>query len=84
MFAFLSCSKQDKLIEETLQTTETEGYNLLLIGNSFFKPYAEKLNVMAIDAGFKNHSATVVFRGGDGGRPLNFQVFNNSNRIAIL
>ena len=24
-------------------TEETQGYNMLLIGNSFFRPYAEKL-----------------------------------------
>tara|TARA_B100000809_G_C15066130_1_gene504259 strand:+ start:103 stop:963 length:861 start_codon:yes stop_codon:yes gene_type:complete len=72
MLVFLSCSKDDNLIEETIQPTQNQGYNMLLIGNSFFRPYAEKLNVMAVDAGFENHSATVVFRGGDNGRPINF------------
>ena len=46
---------------------ETQGYNMLLIGNSFFRPYAEKLDDMAIHAGLDNHNSTTVFRGGDNG-----------------
>ena len=53
-------------------SNETQGYNMLLIGNSFFRPYAEKLDDMAIHAGFENHNSTTVFRGGDNGRPINF------------
>ena len=58
---------------------ETQGYNMLLIGNSFFRPYAEKLDDMAIHAGFENHNSTTVFRGGDNGRPINFWNDSNSN-----
>jgi len=72
MLVFLSCSKDDNLAEETPQPTETQGYNMLNIGNSFFKPYAEKLDVMAVDAGFVNHNSTIVFRGGPNGRAINF------------
>lgn len=72
MLVFLSCSKDDNLTGEPQQPIETEGYNMLLIGNSFFRPYAEKLNVMAVDAGFINHNSTIVFRGGENGRPINF------------
>lgn len=68
----LSCCKDDNLTEESLQPRETEGYNMLLIGNSFFRPYADKLDEMAIDAGFKNHNSTIVFRGGENGRAINF------------
>jgi hypothetical protein len=68
MLVFLSCSKE----EETTQTQETKGYNMLLIGNSFFKPYAQKLDEMAIDAGFVEHISTRITRGGDNGRPINF------------
>jgi hypothetical protein len=68
----LSCNKEDITIEQCQQSAETTGYNMLLIGNSFFKPYAEKLNTMAIDAGFEDHTANVVFRGGENGRPINF------------
>ena len=48
------------------------GSTMLLIGNSFFKPYAEKLDLMAIDAGLVNHNSTTVFRGGDNGRAISF------------
>ena len=72
MLVFLSCNKDDNLTGEPQQPIETEGYNMLLIGNSFFRPYAEKLNVMAVDAGFVNHNSNIVFRGGENGRPINF------------
>ena len=64
-------------IEDCLE--ETQGYNMLLIGNSFFRPYADKLDIMAIDAGFGNHNSTTVFRGGDNGRPINFWNDSSSN-----
>ena len=62
-----SCSKDDNSAPET-----SLGYNMLLIGNSFFRPYAEKLDEMAIDAGFVNHNSTIVNRGGENGRAINF------------
>ena len=65
----ISCNKDNDPIEET---TETSGYNMLLIGNSFFKPYAEKLDGLAIGAGFEEHNSTRITRGGDNGRPINF------------
>jgi hypothetical protein len=71
MLVFLACSKDDNPLEES-EPIETEGYNMLLIGNSFFRPYAEKLDIMAVDAGFENHTSTTVFRGGENGRPINF------------
>ena len=72
MILFISCSNDETLIEESPQIEQVDGYNMLLIGNSFFRPYAENLDIVAKDAGFNNHSATVVFRGGDNGRPINF------------
>ena len=72
VFVFISCSNDDNLNEETPQPIETTGYNMLVMGNSFFKPYVNKLNAMAIDAGFENHNANLVFRGGNNGRPINF------------
>ena len=48
------------------------GDNLLLIGNSFFRPYAENLEIVASDAGYQNQNSTLVFRGGENGRPINF------------
>ncbi len=50
----------------------SQGSNMLLIGNSFFRPYAEHLEVIALDACFEDHNATTVFRGGNNGRPINF------------
>lgn len=69
---FLSCSKQEEPTEEI-----TQGYNMLLIGNSFFKPYANHLTTVATDAGIVAHQANTIFRGGDNGRPINF--WNDSN-----
>ena len=75
-FMLSSCNNDDEI---TLPQ-ETQGYNMLLIGNSFFKPYANNLNKVALDAGFEEHNATLVFRGGDNGRPINF--WNDSNSTA--
>lgn len=80
MLLFLSCSKE----EPTPQPIETQGYNMLLIGNSFFRPYAEKLDVMAVDAGFANHNSTTVFRGGENGRPINFWNDSNSAEHSLI
>ena len=63
--------------EETAQPIQTQGYNMLLIGNSFFKPYAEKLDDLSILSGFENHNSTRITRGGENGRPINF--WNDSN-----
>ena len=41
------------------------GHRMLLIGNSFFKPYANHLDDVAADAGYRNHNSTLVFRGGE-------------------
>ena len=79
MLVFLSCSKDEILIEETHLPVETQGYNMLLIGNSFFKPYAEKLDDLSILAGFENHSSTRITRGGENGRPINFWNDSDSN-----
>ena len=49
-----------------------DGGNLLLIGNSFFRPYAENLDLVALDADYQNHNSTLVIRGGENGRPINF------------
>lgn len=65
----LSCNSQDEIVPVEQQI---QGHEMLLIGNSFFKPYANHLEVLALDAGFENHNASVVFRGGDNGRAINF------------
>ena len=57
-----------------LKSTEgpNNGYNMLLMGNSFFNPYATRIGDLAIDAGFSKHTDTRVFRGGDNGWPISF------------
>ena len=72
--ANLSCTNDDNTITE-----QPQGNNLLLIGNSFFKPYAQKLDVLAEEAGLSNHNSTLITRGGDNGRPINFWNDSNSN-----
>ena len=57
---------------ETDSTISTTGYHMLLIGNSFFKPYAENLDEMAIEAGFENHKSTRITRGGENGWASSF------------
>lgn len=57
-------------------------YNMLLIGNSFFKHYAMKLDSLASLAGFHDHYQIEIFRGGDKGRPINF--WNDSNSVEHL
>ena len=68
----LSCTKDEKP-----QQIQTQGYNMLLIGNSFFKPYADHLNTLATEANFNEHNSTIVKRGGELGRPIN--LWNDSN-----
>lgn len=70
----LSCTK-----DENPQQIQTQGYNMLLIGNSFFKPYAKKLDNLSIISGFENHSSTRITRGGENGRPINFWNDSDSN-----
>ena len=53
------------------------GSNMLLMGNSFFRPYAQRLSELAIDADFLEHKDTGVFRGGDNGTPIG--LWNNED-----
>jgi hypothetical protein len=70
---FMGCKKEDNLPAPYVPVNDDlQGYNMLLTGNSFFKPYAEKLDVIAVDAGFVNHNSSIVFRGGSNGRAINF------------
>ena len=68
----LSCTKDAKPLQ-----IQTQGYKMLLIGNSFFKPYADHLNTLATEANFNEHNSTIVKRGGELGRPIN--LWNDSN-----
>ena len=53
------------------------GSNMLLMGNSFFKPYAQRLGELALDAAFLEHRDTGVFRGGVNGTPIG--LWNNED-----
>ena len=53
------------------------GLNMLLMGNSFFRPYAERFRELALDAEFLEHKDTTVFRGGDNGTPIG--LWNNAD-----
>ena len=66
ILACSSCTKDEEPIQQ-----ETLGYNMLLTGNSFFKPYADKIGELAIDAGYMNHNDMIVTRSGVNGRPIN-------------
>ena len=71
-FVVTSCNKEVVCDEEINPQEEENGKQTLLIGNSFFRPYAENLDVVATDAGYDDHSSTTVFRGGEYGRAGNF------------
>ena len=72
----LTCNNHNHLNSEDIK-----GKNMLLIGNSFFKPYAQNLDFLATEAGYQNHNSTLVFRGGENGRPINFwnDISSNEN-----
>ena len=56
----VSCSPTTQSNEEAT----VNGYKMLLMGNSFFRPYAETLDDMVSYTEIENHDATTVFRGG--------------------
>ncbi len=46
------------------------GENMMLMGHSFFRPFADRLPFHAVRAGVNGHSQTVEFSGGASGAPL--------------
>lgn len=78
-----ACSKDEEPATAHPILEETQGYNMLLIGNSFFRPYADKIEEQAIDAGYVNHKDITVFRGGDNGRPINLWNDTGANNQLI-
>ena len=59
-------------MKRTIPQEEENGKQMLLIGNSFFRPYAENLDIVAADAGYTEHSSTIVNRGGANGWASSF------------
>ena len=55
------------------------GSNMLLMGNSFFRPYAERFSELALDADFLEHQDNLVFRGGDNGTPIGLWTNEDTN-----
>ena len=55
------------------------GSTMLLMGNSFFRPYAERFSKLALDADFLEHQDTLVFRGGDKGTPIGLWTNEDTN-----
>ena len=64
----VSCSPTTQSSEDVAP----DGYKMLLMGNSFFRPYAETFDDMVSYTEIENHDATMVFRGGENGNPYNF------------
>lgn len=71
----VSCSPTTQSNEEVT----VNGYKMLLMGNSFFRPYAETLDDMISYTEIENHDATIVFRGGENGNPYNFWNDSDTN-----
>lgn len=71
-FLVTSCNKEVDCDEENNPQEEENGKQMLLIGNSFFRPYAENLDVVAADAGYDDHAGTRVTRGGANGWASSF------------
>jgi hypothetical protein len=55
------------------------GQNMLLMGNSFFRPYAERFSELALDADFLEHRDTIVMRGGVYGTPIGLWTTEDTN-----
>ena len=72
MVLLMSCKSDDT----PTSPPNIEGRKILMMGNSFFRPYAENLAELAFEASIENHSSIVVTRGGEGGWPRT--LWNNS------
>jgi len=55
------------------------GSTMLLMGNSFFRPYAERFSELALEADFLEHQDNLVFRGGDNGTPIGLWTNEDTN-----
>ena len=67
----------------TVPEPQNSGYNALFIGHSFFRPFAQGIGRLAIDAGFDEHKDTGVFAGGTNGAPLSFWLDTGPDNAAI-
>ena len=54
---------------EPPEEVNADNYNVLYIGHSFGRPFAQKLETFAHDAGFEDHVSYIEFSGGASGAP---------------
>ncbi len=54
---------------EPPEEVNADKYNVLYIGHSFGRPFAQKLETFAHDAGFEDHASYIEFSGGASGAP---------------
>ena len=68
----VACGAALLLLSGIAQAQQTNGYNSLFIGHSFFRPVAEGMPFHAAEAGLAQHAQTVFFSGGASGAPQAF------------
>ena len=71
-YFFLALSVLPSCSSDNGTNSNDPGHRMLLIGNSFFRPYVEHLNTVSMEVGFTEHNATVVTRGGANGWAISF------------
>ena len=71
-YFFLALSVLPSCSSDNGTNSNDPGHRMLLIGNSFFRPYAEHLKTVSMEVGFTEHNATVVTRGGAYGWAISF------------
>ena len=76
LFVLSSCSRDNG------KNSKDPGHRMLLIGNSFFKPYANHIELVAPASGYTNHNSTLVKRGGENGWAISF--WNDSTTASHL
>ena len=79
LLSFLDDPDETFYLKPRFQST---GFNSLLIGHSFFRPFAEALVEDAARAGIANHRGEIVFAGGQNGAPE--ALWDNANRRAEI
>lgn len=79
LMAFLEDPTDTYYLQPQFQST---GFNSLMIGHSFFRPFAEGLPEHAERAGIANHEVQIVFNGGQNGAPE--ALWDNANKRAEI
>ena len=75
----------DEVTDETNSLSEVEGLEVLYMGHSFGRPFAENMEVAADLAGIEGHNQLIVSRGGEKephnqcGKPQRFKLRSKPN-----